>query len=139
MNTKTLKTYRLHSRARFEELQRIVWQYRDMLEEMDSLATAAPSLDGMPRGTGTSDPTHAAAVRRDYLSTRVMAIEWAARVAAGDMAKGLLQTVTTRGSSYEWARSRGLIYMGRRQFYDTRRQFFWLLDRALAQKGQPNS
>lgn len=139
MNTKSMRTYRLHSRARFEELQRIVWQYRDMLDELDSLATSAPSMDGLPHGTNISDPTHAAAVRREYLSDRVSAIEWASRVAGGDMASGLLKTIATRGSSYEWARSRGLIFMGRRQFYDTRRHFFLLLDRALTQKGHPFS
>lgn len=131
MNSKAIRAYKIHNKTRMEELVRICWQYRDMAEELDSLATTAPEHDGMPRGTGISDPTHAAAVRREKLSGRVMAIERCARIAGGDCYEGLLLGVTTRGSSYNWLRMRGAIYCGRDQYYAMRAKFFYLLNLAL--------
>lgn len=131
MNSKAIRAYKIHNKARMEELIRICWQYRDMKAELDALATSSPEMDGMPRGTGISDPTHAAAVRREKLSGRVMAIERCARIAGGDCYNGLLLGVTTRGSSYNWLRMRGAIYCGRDQYYAMRAKFFYLLNLAL--------
>lgn len=131
MNTATIRKYKIADKSRSEELVRICWQYRAMLDEMDSLATSAPSMDGLPHGTGISDPTHAAAVRRERLRERIRAIERCAHAAGGDCYKGLLLGVTTRGSSYEWLRINDNIFCGRNQYYGMRSKFFWLLDREL--------
>ena len=131
MNSREIRAYKVRNKSRMEELVRIAWQYHDMLEELDSLATVAPELDGMPRGSSTGDPVFAAAVRREKLAERVMAIERCARVAGGDCAEGLLLGVTTRGSSYNWLRMTGKIYCGRDQYYIMRTKFFYLLNLAL--------
>lgn len=131
MNSREIRAYKVRNKSRMEELVRIAWQYRDMVDELDTLATAAPEMDGMPRGTGTSDPTHAAAVRREKLSGRVMAIERCARVAGGECYEGLLLGVTTRGSSYHWLRANNKIHVGYRQYYEMRARFFYLLNLAI--------
>lgn len=130
MNSKAIRAYKIPP-LRQQELTRICWQYRDMLAELDSLATAAPELDGMPRGTTAGDPVYAAAVRREKLSGRVFAIERCARVAGGDCYDGLLLGVTTRGASYDWLHARGAIYCGKNQYYTMRAQFYYLLNLAL--------
>lgn len=131
MNSREIRAYKIRNRARMEELVRIAWQYQDMRTELDALATSSPELDGMPRGSTTGDPVYAAAVRREKLAERVMAIERCARVAGGDCSDGLLLGVTTRGSSWEWLHSRGRIYCGRRQYYEMRAKFFYLLNLAI--------
>ena len=128
MNSKAFRRFKIKP-ARYRELQYICWQYTDMIEEMDALATTSPNMDGQPRGSESSDPTHDAAVRRERYARRVSAIQKCARLAGGPNERGLLIAVTTRGSSYEWARLRGLVYCGRQQFYEMRRHFLWLLDR----------
>lgn len=131
MNSREIRAYKLRSKSRLEELVRICWQYGEMKAELDALATVAPELDGMPRGTGTSDPVHAAAVRREKLAEKVMAIERCARVAGGDCYDALLLGVTTRGSSYNWLRMSGRVYCGKDQYYNMRARFFYLLNLAL--------
>lgn len=131
MNSREIRAYKVRNKARMEELVRIAWQYQDMLEELDSLVTVAPEMDGMPRGTTTGDPVHAAAVRRERLADRVMAIERCARMAGGDCYDGLLLGVTTRGSSYNWLKMTGKIYCGRDQYYIMRTKFFYLLNLAI--------
>ena len=131
MNSREIRAYKVRNKSRMEELVRIAWQYQDMRMELDSQATVAPELDGMPRGSSTGDPVFAAAVRREKLAERVMAIERCARVAGGDCAEGLLIGVTTRGSSYNWLRMTGKIYCGRDQYYIMRTKFFYLLNLAI--------
>lgn len=131
MNSKEIRAYRVRNKTRLEELVRIAWQYQEMKAELDALATSAPELDGMPRGSNPSDPVYMAAVRREKLAERVMAIERCARVAGGDCADGLLLGVTTRGSSYNWLKLSGRIYCGRDQYYIMRTKFFYLLNLAL--------
>ena len=131
MNSREIRAYKVRNKSRMEELVRIAWQYQDMRMELDSLATVAPELDGMPRGSSIGDPVFAAAVRREKLAERVMAIERCARVAGGDCAEGLLIGVTTRGSSYNWLRMTGKIYCGRDQYYIMRTKFFYLLNLAI--------
>lgn len=131
MNSREIRAYKVRNKSRMEELVRIAWQYQDMRMELDSLATVAPELDGMPRGSSIGDPVFAAAVRREKLAERVMAIERCARVAGGDCSEGLLIGVTTRGSSYNWLKMTGKIYCGRDQYYIMRTKFFYLLNLAL--------
>ena len=130
MNSKAFRRFKLKT-ARYRELQYICWQYTDMIEEMDALTTTSPNMDGQPRGSETSDPTHDAAVRRERLATRVYAIQRCARVAGGPNAGGLLMGVTTRGSNFEMLQMKGVVFCGRRQYYEMRRHFFWLLSQIL--------
>lgn len=134
MNSKEIRSYKI-DQLRYEELQRICWQYRRMKQQVEDFVTvsqASTFTQGRRQKGGHSDPTAAAAGRREHLLKRITAIERCAKAAGKENAEGLLQTVTTRGSSYEWARARGLIFMGPRQFYEMRQKFFWLLDRELS-------
>ena len=131
MNTKTIAAYKIRNKARQEELVRVCWQYADMRAELSALATSAPELDGMPRGTSIGDPVYAAAVRREKLAERVMAIERCARIAGGDNYNALLYGVTTRGSSWYKMHAAGRVFCGRDQYYNARAKFFYLLNLAL--------
>lgn len=81
----------------------------------------------LPHGSGqVSDPVAATAARREKLLDDVRLIERAAKLAGGEMASYLLQAVTRReGLRKVLADTRAPI--GERQFYEMRRQFFWLL------------
>lgn len=134
MNSKEIRSYKI-DQLRYEELQRICWQYRRMKQQAEELITVSQALSytqgRRPKG-GHSDPTAAAAGRREHLLKRISAIERCAKAAGKENADGLLRGVITRGSSYEILQVKGHVFCGRRQFYEMRQKFFWLLDRELS-------
>lgn len=133
MRSTVLKDYKIDS-LRMEELQRVCWQYKRMRKEAaESITLPTQSYnDNGSRARGThSDPTAGAAQRREGLLTRIKAIEKCAQLAGKDQANGLLLGVINRGSSYEYLQVNRKIFCGRRQYYEMRAKFFWLLDKEL--------
>lgn len=87
----------------------------------------------LPHGSGqTSDPVAATAAKRDRLLRDVRMIEQAARVACEDAGEGvypaLVRAVTSRsGVQSVYANPDIRPPCGERQFYSTRRKFYWIL------------
>ena len=87
----------------------------------------------MPHGSGgTSDPVAVTAAKREKLLADVHMIEQAAKLACEDMGEGmypaLLKAVTTRcGVQAVYANPDTRPPRNEKQFYQTRRKFFWLL------------
>ncbi|MCL2518644.1 MAG: hypothetical protein FWF15_08785 [Oscillospiraceae bacterium] len=74
------------------------------------------------------DPTAEKTLRIENLSRKRELIEQTALEAGGEIYQPLLNNVTT-GVTYEQMKARGIeILCGRRQFYEKRRNFFWLLN-----------
>ena len=119
------------SRIRVEELQRFCWQYREKEARINAMrsATGAGSIDGMPHGKGgIGRPTEQAAIRivESKDAHDVQIIEECAREAAeGSEALYvcLIANVCDRVLPEHMP-----IPCGRRQFYEMRQRFFWLLD-----------
>lgn len=128
MNTKLIHEYKI-DKLRREELTRICWQYKDMKNTAKDLLIVSPSPSIKGRRSGShSDPVASAAARREYLQNRIRAIETCAKLAGKDCADALLYGVITQGSSYDIMRVNGKIYCGKRQYYEMKNKFFWLLD-----------
>lgn len=119
------------SGKRFKELSGFCEQYPDWKKELDSMndAIKSPRIDGIGAfGGETSDSTANIAVRRHILSEKCSLIEKTAEQADPDLAKYIIDSVC-----YELP----LRYLmcvenmpcSRSAFYDTRRYFFYLLDK----------
>lgn len=129
MNSKILKEYRLE-KSRYKELEYMCYQYKDLKQQLEGISElSAVSIDGLPGGTKISDPVGNLAVKRDKIVDKVKAIESAAEL-LGDLGKGVLRSVT-EGFSYDYLKANGILYCGRRQYYEARQMFFWYLDKKI--------
>lgn len=112
------------STNRYRELLYFCRQYGEKRKE---LATArgldAVASDGMPHGNAISDPTARKADEALKLREDIALIEDTARDVDPVNWTALLRNVT-ECTQYEYMQ----VYSGRRQFYEARRKFFWLLD-----------
>lgn len=110
---------------RYRELYYFCRRYAEMRQQIaDARGLDAVSSEGMPHGNGISDPTARKADAAMKLSEDIRIIEDAAREADPLNWCALLKNVT-EGTAYEYQP----VYCGRRQFYESRRKFFWLLDK----------
>ena len=111
------------SRAKYNELKYFCMQYGEKKRELDgSYGISAVVNDGMPKGNLSGKPTEQTAVRNVMLQKDVALIEWAADEAGDNIQRWLIKNVT-EGIPYEWMD----VPCGRRQFYEMRRYFFYLL------------
>ena len=78
--------------------------------------------DGMPKSNLSGDSTAQEAVRNAMMQEDIQLIEETARKASPEIYKWILRNVT-EGTPYEWMD----VPVGRRQFYEYRRYFFYLL------------
>lgn len=109
---------------RYRELYALCRQYPEMQRELAAARELdARCSDGMPHGNTVTDPTARRAEAALKIREKIAVIEDAAREADAVNWKELLENVT-RGTRYEYLQ----VYCGRRQFYENRRKFFWLLD-----------
>lgn len=120
------------SKYRYRELKYFCLQYRekkDALSQMRGLSGVR--LTGVPGGGGIQDPTLREAEKTERLRRDTELIERTAQEADRANAQSLIANVTTPNMPYEYL----MVIGGRRQFYEARRKFFWLLDRKLAKMG----
>lgn len=111
------------SRAKYNELKYFCMQHEEKKREIhNSYGLGAVVSNGMPKGSTPGNPTERAAIRNAMLQSDVELIERTAMEADSDMYQWLLKNVT-EGIPYEWLN----VPRGRRQFYEARRYFFYLL------------
>lgn len=110
---------------RYMELSYYCRQYQQLLEQRDAIRAGFNDLrlTGQPRGNRTGDPTAQRAERAIAISRKLEDIELAAIQADGNLCAYILDNVA-RGIPYERLRCP----CGRKQFYETRRRFFAILD-----------
>ena len=105
------------------ELRYFCLQYWSKKQEIEKLyGTSGASSDGMPRGSGCGNPTEKAALRLIQLKGDIRMIEQTAIEADPNLYVWILKSVT-EGIPYENMD----VPAGRRQFYEARRYFFYLL------------
>lgn len=111
------------SRAKYNELKYFCMQYEEKKREIhNSYGLGAVVSDGMPKGNMPGNPTERAAIRNAMLQNDVELIEQTALEADSAIYQWLMKNVT-EGIPYEWLN----VPTGRRQFYEARRYFFYLL------------
>ena len=111
------------SRAKYNELKYFCMQYEEKKRELHKgYGFNAIFNDGLPKGNLPGNPVEGQAIRNAVLQADVDLIEHTAMEAGADVYQWLIKNVT-EGVPYEWLN----VPSGRRQFYETRRYFFFLL------------
>lgn len=120
-----LKKYKI-SLNRFRELKYFCLQYDDKKRELNSLTFISAQLsDGQPHGGGgVSDVTAKKAIKAAELKKDIELIEKCAVEADSTIYRHIMTNVT-KGLAYEYLE----VPMGKNQFYEKRRKFFWLLNK----------
>ena len=109
------------SRERYRELLYFCMQYRQWKEQIE-YGLHGVNNDGMPHGTGTSNPTEQQALRNEKLISNCKLIEEAAQKAEPSIWEYILRNVT-EGVVYEYMN----VPCGRRYFYEARQRFYEIL------------
>lgn len=108
---------------RYRELLHWCRQYREWKSKSNYGLTAIAN-DGMPHAKGNiSNPTEAQALRNAKYIDNINCIETTAQEADAEIWRYILTNVS-EGKTYE---EMG-VPRGRRQFYNSRRKFFYMLD-----------
>lgn len=111
------------SREKYNELKYFCMQYGEKKQEIQrSKGLKAIVNDGLPRGNETGNPTENTAVRNVMLQADLDMITDTIKEADAEIYPWLFKNIT-EGIPYEWMD----VPKGRRQFYEARRYFFYLL------------
>lgn len=111
------------SQAKYNELKYFCMQYHEKKQELQNgYGLKAVVNDGMPKGNFPGKPTECAAIKNVMLRGDLELIEQTAKEADPGIYEWLMKNVT-EGIPYEWMD----VPMGRKQFYEARRYFFYLL------------
>lgn len=111
------------SREKYNELKYFCMQYGEKKQEIQrSKGLKAIVNDGLPRGNETGNPTENTAVRNVMLQADLDMITDTIKEADAEIYPWLFKNIT-EGIPYEWMD----VPKGRKQFYESRRYFFYLL------------
>lgn len=101
--------------------------YRDKIAKASVLIQKAPEIDGQPRGTGTSDPTAAAAERRERVLAEIRTIETALQKIPEPYRAGVFMNTVDRVPAYK-LRDLGAIWASDSTLYAYRIAFLsWIV------------
>ena len=119
------------SQDRYRELLHFCRQYPEWKTEANSLlGIRAIKADGLPHGSGKSDPVAAAAERREKLIEKIAIVDTCARaVDGGAWYASIIQNVCI-GRAYEQMDRALMPTSDKNAYFRIRRQFFELLDKA---------
>lgn len=122
--TKKYKTYKLDDFV-YRELVYFCLQYPRKKAELSACYGAGiANYEGMPHGSGTSNPTASQAERADKWLKDCELVEQSAIAADAEIYQYLINNVTFRGMPYEYLN----VPCGKNQFYEARRKFFCILN-----------
>ena len=109
----------------YRELHNFCLQYPEKKKKLADLRNPykSPVITGMPHGSGVGDPTGIHATKAAMLAADCELIEQTAAEAGGGFFQSLLVNVTNEHMPWEVL----CPPCGRRQFYEARRKFFYLL------------
>ena len=114
---------------RYRELMYFCRQYSTWKTEADSLlGIRAVKNDGMPHGSGKSDPVAVAAEKREKLLAKIKIVDDCAReIGGGEWYATLIQNVCM-GKSYEQLDKALMPTSDSNSFFKVRREFFRMMD-----------
>lgn len=124
-----LEKYKI-SKYRYRELKYFCLQYDEKKQRLAALrGLGAVTYSSEPHGSGVSDPTAVKTERAQQLAQDIELIEQTTMEVDSVNYRSLLANVTTANLPYEYLSPA----CGRRQFYEDRRKFFYLLDKKLSE------
>ena len=134
-NVRTLnkKKYNI-SNYRFRELFYFCLQYGEWQEELQRIRNPLKGMQysGMPSSGGfPGDPTMQAAIRCAELSGKCIAIERAAELADPELQEYILYAVTHENVTFNSLKALKGIPCERDRYYDSRRKFYFMLDKIM--------
>lgn len=116
----------LISEYRYRELLNFCRQYGEKKQKLAAeRGLSAITYSGMPHGSGTGDPTAEKAERAQKWIQDIELIEEVAKEVDPTIYQSLIANVTNEHTPFEFLS----VPCGRRQFYEARRKFFYLLDK----------
>jgi len=111
------------SLAKYNELKYFCMQYGEKKKELQKgYGLSSIANDGLPKGNTTGNPTERTAIRNAMLQKDIELIEQTVIEADSNIYQWLIRNVT-EGIAYEYMN----VPKGRKQFYESRRYFFYLL------------
>lgn len=115
------------SKAKYLELKYFCMQYNDYLESIQYGMKNSGQDAGMPKGSiSTSSPVEKQAIDNVKAIDAVNTIDSAiAAVADDEQMRNCIRQAVTLGTAYEYMK----VPCGRRQFYELRREFFYILSK----------
>lgn len=118
------------SKARYHELLNFCRQYDDWRREANSLlGISAIRMDGMPHGSGKSDPVARAAERRERLLAKISIVEGCAKASDNGAWFDALIDHVCRKIAWKDLKREKLPTSDANTFYRRRREFFDLLNK----------
>ena len=118
------------SQDRYQELLHFCRQYPEWKKEAASmLGIRAVKMDGLPHGSGKSDPVHLAAERRERLIEKIAIVDECARaIEGGEWYAAIIQNVCL-GKSYQQMDRALMPTSDANAFFKRRREFFDILNK----------
>ena len=118
------------SQDRYTELLHFCRQYPEWKAEANSLiGIRAVKIDGLPHGSGKSDPTAAAAERREKLLAKIQVVDECAKaIGGGEWYAAIIQNVCI-GRPYTQMDRALMPTSDKNAYFRKRREFFELLNK----------
>lgn len=110
-------------------------EWKRQYAELIGGAVKAVDYNDMPHGTGVGDPTARIAMRSSILRSNIDLIERTVLIAGRDLAEFLLIGVTVEGETFQHLNLVHRMPCGRSKYYQMRRLFYYLLNKALEERG----
>lgn len=107
--------------------------YKDLRQKLQDLnGWHSHDMDGMPRGSGTGDPTQREALERVKIQTKLDIIESCVRECAGEKLYRPMLIAVTRDDMPLWRLKMDFEFeMGSRQFSNLRRKIYYKISKEL--------
>jgi len=119
-------------RAQYRYVVAFCLTYNDLrLKLIDLDGRHSHENDGMPHGSGTSDPTGREGIRRLETTRKIELIEETVREVAGPYMYAAMLASVTSEITYDQLRARYNLPIGRNQFSVLRRKIYWTIEKAL--------
>lgn len=132
MKSNAMRKYKIASKPRFMELYNFAMQYPEWkMKAAEFTELKAVDNDGLPHGSGISDPTADAAASCETELRKIKIVETCAKLCAGNdnLRTAVLKAVTTPGITFKWLKAHNMLFYEKDAFYIARRKFYYLLDK----------
>lgn len=136
-NIRTLNKEKYNiSDYRFRELYYFCLQYKEWQQELKEKRNPLKGIkySGLPSSGGLSNPTENNAFECAELSHKCNAIENAAKMADPELYEYIIYAVTNEKISFKFLKMQKGIPCERDRYYNSRRKFYYILDRILQNK-----
>lgn len=124
------------SKYRFRELYYFCLQYDEWKEKIEQICNPIKGMQysEMPSSGNPGDPTMHIAIECADISKKIIAIETAAQAADPELYKFIIMAVTNENVTFNFLKMQKNIPCERDRFYNSRRKFYFILDRILQSK-----